>query len=242
MPTITLLKYTTLGNVWRVAEQLDNKKFESGWMTAMVSKYNRNEVFASYWHYEDVEDGVKRVFSEDDADEIVKYLKQNGKTKVLKRTYCFINTLTRTFEIYRGPDMKTGEIITSVEKILNVKFEKVVLKAEQLQKIYSNHATELTQVMFKNIQGLIYEILRGKYLENNEKYHEYLKNFYQSLRVISFRPKIKFLNGNNKYQVTLNGDKGTIRISSNGDFTWRPRYEIRQIIFMIAATAGLLPS
>jgi len=129
-----------------------------------------------------------------------------------------------------------------MEKALNTKFEQIVLKPEQLQKIYSNHATELTQVMFKNVQGLFYEILRGKYLENNDKYREYLRSFYQCLRVISFRPKIKFLNGNNKYQVTLNGDKGTIRISSNGDFVWRPRYEIRQIIFMVAATAGLLPS
>ena len=41
-------------------------------------------------------------------------------------------------------------------------------------------------------------------------------------------------------QVTINGDRGTIKLSSNGIFRWRPRYEIRQLTFLVAATLGLL--
>jgi hypothetical protein len=127
-----------------------------------------------------------------------------------------------------------------LEKLLKVKFTSLNLRSEELQKIYSNHSAELKQAMFKDIDGLMFEILRGNYLENNSKFKEYLKNFPESLRVISFRPKIKFLNRGNKYQVTINGDKGTIRFSSDEVFRWRPRYEIRQIVFIVAAIAGLL--
>jgi hypothetical protein len=242
MPTISLFKYEKLPGVWEISKLLNGKKINGNWFVARLSKYNRNEVFIQYYYYEDVEDGIKRIFSEEDAHEIVSFLKQNGKAKVLKRTYCFINQMTKTLEIYRGPDSKTEEIVNFLEKLLKIKFVPISLKSEDLQRIYSQHSMELKQAMFKNIHGLIYEILRGKFLENNEKYKNYLKNFPQCLRVISFRPKIKFLNSNNKYQITINGDRGTIKFSSNGVFNWRPRYEIRQIIFIIAATLGLLPS
>ena len=48
------------------------------------------------------------------------------------------------------------------------------------------------------------------------------------------------LKGNEKYQVTVNGDKGTMKVSSNGVFKYRSRFEIRQITFLVAATLGLL--
>lgn len=242
MSTITLFKYTGLPDAREVSRQINKKGVSGKWFLANPSKYNRNEVFIQYFYYEDIENGIKKIFSEEDSGEIVSYLKQNGKTKVLKKVYCFINNLTKTLEIYRGLDNKTEEIVSMLERLLNTKFEQISLKSEELQKIYSQHGTELKQAMFKNTHGLIYEILRGKYLENNEKYKQYLQTFPDCLRVVSFRPNIKFLNGNNKYQVTINGDKGTIKLSSNGEFTWRPRLEVRQIIFLIAATAGLLPS
>jgi len=241
MSTITVFTFEKLPKIYEICKSLNGKKFSEAWFTAKPSKYNQNEVFISYWYYESVEESLKRVFSEDDSYEIVSFLKENGKTKVLKRTYCFINLLTKTLEIYRGPDSKTEEILSFLEKLLKVKFIPIKLKSEELQKIYSQHSVELKQVMFKNIEGLIYDILRGNYLENNKKFKEYLQKFPECLRVISFRPKIKFLNSYNKYQVTINGDKGTIRLSE-GMFSWRPRYEIRQIIFLIAVTIGLLVS
>jgi len=76
-------------------------------------------------------------------------------------------------------------------------------------------------------------------LENNKKFKEYMEKFPECLRVISFRPRIKFLNKNSRYQVTVNGDKGTIKISE-GFFSWRPRYEIRQIVFIITRKSNFI--
>lgn len=239
MPTITMFTYGNLPPIIDVCRCLNSRKSGESWLTAKISKYNQSEVFIQFWRYESVEEGLKKTFSEDDMYEIVSFLKENGKSKILRRTYCFINTLTNTLEIYRGPDEKTYEIVSIFEKLLNIKLIQIKVDSEELQKIYSQHSLELKQVMFKNIEGLIYDILRGNYLEENNKFRDYLQKFPDCLRVISFRPKIKFLNNYNKYQVTINGDKGTIRLSQ-GLFSWRPRFEIRQIVFIIASTIGLL--
>lgn len=240
MPTITVFKFDKSIKVSDICRNVNGKKFDERWLTAKESKYSQNEVFIQYWYYEDLEESLKKVFSDEDSYEIVSFLKENGKNKVLKRTYCFINLLTKTLEIYRWPDQKTEEIVQLLEKLLEVKFSELALKSEHLKRIYSEHSTELKQVMFKYMNGLIYEILRGNSLENNAKFNEYLKSFPNCLRVISFRPKIRFLNDHNKYQVTINADKGTIRFSSDDVFSWRPRYEIRQLIFILSSIAGLL--
>ncbi|MEK6910062.1 MAG: hypothetical protein AABW61_03235 [Candidatus Aenigmatarchaeota archaeon] len=241
MSIVSVFKFNNLSGPWQVAKSLHGQKMQDNWMTAFVSKYNRNEVCLNYWFYEDLEDSIKRVFDENESLEVVSYLKQNGKTRVLKRVYCFINMMTKTLEIYTGYEPKLEEIVTTLEAILKTRFTRITLTSESLQKIYSQHSNELKQVMFKNVEGLFYEILRGKYLENNEKFKQYMEKFPECLRVISFRPRIKFLNGNNKYQVTLNGDRGTMRFSSpNGEFNFRPRIEVRQLAFLIASTLGLL--
>jgi len=242
MPTITIFTFENLQTIDEVCTSLNGKKKGESWISARINKYNKDEVFIQYWYYEDVENGLKKIFSEEDSYEIVSFLKENGKNKVLKRTYCFINFITKTLEIYRGPDARTGEILQLLEKNLKIKFNPMNLTSEELKKIYSRHSLELKQVLFKNINGLIYDILRGNNLELNSKFNEYLQAFPSSLRVISFRPKIKFMNEHNKYQVTLNGDKGTMKISSNDVFQWRPRMEIRQLIFILAMTLGFLSS
>ncbi|MGC8812741.1 MAG: hypothetical protein ACP5O8_04140 [Candidatus Aenigmatarchaeota archaeon] len=240
MPTITIFLFEKLGTPFEICKILNDKKFKESWIQAKISKYNKNEVFIQYFYYESLEESLKKAFSEEDMYEIVSFLKENGKNKILKRTYCFINTLTRTLEIYRGPDKKTEEIVSILESLLKIKFSPLRLDSGKLKEIYTRHGVELKQAMFRNVEGLIYEILRGNYLEKNEKFNYYLSKFPSCLRVISFRPKIKFLNSN-KYQVTINGDKGTVKLSS-GYFHWRPRFEIRQIVFIITATLGLLAS
>ncbi|MBI2547607.1 MAG: hypothetical protein HYW23_04150 [Candidatus Aenigmarchaeota archaeon] len=208
MSIVTVFKSDNLPSPWQVAKSLDGQKINDGWLTAFVSKYNRNEICVNHWFYEDLENSLKKVFDEEESMEVVSYLHQNGKTRALKRIYCFINVLMKTLEIYTGSEVKLNEITTGLEELLKVKFTRVTITSDNLQKIYSEHSSELKQVMFKNLEGLFYEILRGKYLENNEKFKQYMEKFPESLRVISFRPRIKFLNGYNKYQVTLNGDIG----------------------------------
>ena len=238
MPTITVYQYKEMLGMHQMLNSLVNAKIDGGWLKAMPSKFSKHEIYMQYCYWESLEDDLKRIFGED--DNVIQVLKENGKNKVLRRVYCFINVVTRTLEIYRGHDAKTDEIVTQFENLLNIKFTQVSITSENLQKIYTQHATELKQAMFKNVEGLIYEMLRGNQLEANGKFKEYLQKFPSCLRVVSFRPKIRFLNGSSKYQVTVNGDKGTIRISENGNWKWRPRTEIRQIVFMLAATLGLL--
>ncbi|MBI1979015.1 MAG: hypothetical protein HYS62_03080 [Candidatus Aenigmarchaeota archaeon] len=241
MSIVTVLKFDGLSSPWQAAKSLDGQKMSDSWLTAFVSKYNRNEVVVNYWVYEDLENDIKKIFDENESLEVVSYLKQNGKTRVLKRIYCYLNTMMKTLEIYTGSEDKIEAIVATIERILQIKLDRVVLTSEELQNIYSQHSNELKQVMFKNVEGLFYEILRGKYLENNDKFKRHMDKFPESLRVISFRPRIKFLNGYNKYQVTLNGDRGTMRFSSpNEQFDFRPRIEVRQLTFLIAATLGFL--
>lgn len=241
MSIVTVLKFDGLSSPWQAAKSLDGQKMSDSWLTAFVSKYNRNEVVVNYWVYEDLENDIKKIFDENESLEVVSYLKQNGKTRVLKRIYCYLNTMMKTLEIYTGSEDKIEAIVATIERILQIKLDRVVLTSEELQNIYSQHSNELKQVMFKNVEGLFYEILRGKYLENNDKFKRHMEKFPESLRVISFRPRIKFLNGYNKYQVTLNGDRGTMRFSSpNEQFDFRPRIEVRQLTFLIAATLGFL--
>jgi len=240
MPTISLYLMEGEISMHDLWIKLKDVKLENGWITSKPSKYNKHELFIQYWWYEDIESEMKKILSEEEAEEIITFLRYNNKIKVLKRAYCFINLITRTLELYRGPDAKTLEIVSTLEKILGIKFTPMKISPEALKDIFLKHSTELKQAMFKNVDGLTYEILRGSSLENNEKFKQYLEKFRDCLRVISFRPKIKFLNGGGKYQVTINGDKGTIKISSNGLFKWRPRYEIRQIIFLVSAAFGSL--
>ena len=242
MPIISVFAFEELPNVPAICKALNGKKIQDSWFNAKPSNYNSDEAFIQFWYYEDLEDSLRKLISEDDAHEIITFLKKDGKDKVLKRTYCFINLFSKTLEIYRGDDARTGEIVSYMEKFLNIKFKKLSFASEDLQKIYKNHSLELKQVMFKNVEGLIYDILRANNLESNVRFKEYLQLFPESLRVISFRPRIRFLDGHNKYQVTLNGDRGTIRLSSNEVFKWRPRYEIRQLTYILASTAGLIKS
>jgi len=242
MSIITVFSFESLPDAQKIVRLLDKKKNEDAWLTAKESKYSKTEVFIQYWYYEDVENILKQTMSEEDVYEIVSFMKNNGKSRILKRTYCFINLFLKTLEIYRGPNKRTDEIVALIEKLLKIKFKPITLGPEELRKIYSEHATELKQAMFTNVDGLIYEILKADNLEDNERYQQCLQAHPKNLRAVTFRPKINFLNGNNRYQVTVNGNKGTIRLSSNDVFQWRPRFEIRQLIFILKNVAGFASS
>jgi len=155
-----------------IINRLDKKKSSNCWMSAEKSNYTDTEVFVQYWYNESIEDCVKRAFSDQDATEIYSVLKQSGRTLVLRRIYCFINMITRTLEVYRGKDTKTDEITAMFERLLETRITPITLRSEELQKLYSMHSTELNQAMFRNIDGLFYEILRGNSLQDNQKFKD----------------------------------------------------------------------
>lgn len=238
MPTVTLLKIEPMPTKSDLIDGLNGKRRNGCWLKAKESKYNKNEIEVDVWYEEDVETGLKRAFS-DEAYEMIEYLKTNGKEKVVRKVYCFINLELKTLEIYRGLDVITYKIKEIVENLLEVNLVTISLDSGHLMHIVKKYSSELKQAMFKYIHGLWYHIIRGRHLEKNGKYKDFIVTKPDALRCVSIIPKIKFLNGNG-YSVTINGDKGTIKMW-DGMFKWKPRLEVRQIV-SIVANVSKLPS
>jgi hypothetical protein len=238
MPTITILRFDELPRLEEATALLNGKKNGANWISARRNKYNQDEIFIQYWYYEGVESGINRAFSEEDGYEIVNVLKENGRDKILKRRYALLNYVTHSLEVYGGLDSRTKELLKLIEKTLKAKFVSLTLTQEELVELYTKHSAELTKVTFRNQQRNEEISITGKNVAASQEFAE-LFGYPWSLREICFRPKIKFMNEHNKYVVSLNGDKGTLRVSSNDVFQWRPRFEIRQLIFAIATVIGI---
>jgi len=234
MPTIKIFTFDE--NVDK--KELVKKIMKSGerGLEAWESKFNRFEVIVRYEFFEDVLKDIRKIF-EESSEEIEALIIKSGKTRVLKRIFCYINTHFKTLEIYYGKENIVERIVNILERITGLKFKPLSLSPYSLIKLYKRYGIELRQAIFKNSEGLYYQILKGRYLERNAKFLEYLRKYGGSLKVITFKPKIKYLNGG-KYFVTFNSDKGTLKFSSQENFKWRPRYEIRQITFLLSFLNG----
>jgi len=219
---------------FQIVREINEKgKGDKEWFSAVLSKSQPEEIIISFFFEESLENHLSKVLEKDELEEVVSVLKQNGNSKIIKKITCFFNAETRILEVYRGPDKLTERIVERLTEITGIVFKRIKISADGLQQIYQKHSLEVTQAMFKNVDGLFYQTLRGNNLETNRRFLEYMSKFKDFLRVISIRPAIKFLNGG-RYQITLNGDKGSIRFSSLTDFKWRPRFEIRQIIDIVS--------
>ena len=230
MTTISLFKFDEILPKEQIIKLLDGRKEDGFWFKAKQSRFRESEIEIDVWYEEDIEAGMHRVFADEAAD-IVQYLKENGKEKIIRKIYCFIDVEKKTLEIYRGYDGLTERIKQRLEKILTTAFVPFSLSSQELVKIVNNHSSELKQAMFKYIHGLWYSIIRGRHLEKNQKYEQYLQTKPDSLRMISIVPKIRYMSPR-EYMVTINGDKGTIKMS-DGIFKWKPRFEVKQIIEFI---------
>ena len=238
MPAITLFIAENIKPKFQIIKEInENGKGEKEWFSAVLNKSQSEEIIVSYFFEESIEEHLSRVLEEDEVEEVISVLKQNGNSKVIKRITSFFNVNNKLLEVYRGPDKITERIVEKLTEITGIQFKRVKVPANGLQQIYQKHSLEITQAMFKNVDGLFYQIMRGNNLETNKRFLEYMAKFKDCLRVISIRPAIKFLNGG-KYQVTVNGDKGSIRFSPLPDFRWRPRFEIRQVVDIVRKYAS----
>jgi hypothetical protein len=106
--------------------------------------------------------------------------------------------------------------------------------------IYSKtQAEKIKEVLEQLLDTEFFEIALG--LDNFEKLGSSHSNKTKTIGKdrITFQPKIKYLTDNKRYFVTINKN-AEIKLSSNEIFTFRPRFEIRQIVFMISTTKGFL--
>jgi len=230
---ITIYKINTNLNVSEIVNRLNNKKFGEDFIRARESKFSSSEVFISYFYAENIESQLKKIVSEEAYDEIVTVLKNNGGLKVIRRVYCFIDVNRKTLEIYRGLDKKTEEIANNIAKCLEASIEQYLFGAEKLIEIMKKHSLEVRQAIFGNINGFISQTFGGRHLERNISFSKFVEKFWNSLIALTIKPKIRFLNGNSKYSVTFNRNKGTIKISNGGEIEVRPRFEVRQIVSLL---------
>ena len=238
MPTITMFIAQNVKPKFQIMKEINEKgKGEKEWFSATLNKSRQEEIIINYFFEESLEEHLSKILDEDEIDEIVSILKQNGNSKIVKKVTCFFNVESRILEVYRGPDKLTEEIVEKLTQITGIVFKRVKISADGLQEIYQKHSLEVTQAMFKNVEGLFYQTLRGNNLETNRRFLECISRFKDCLRVVSIRPAIKFLNGG-RYQITINGDKGSIKFSSLPDFKWRPRFEVRQIVEIVSKYAS----
>lgn len=239
MPAITLFIAENIKPKFQIIKEInENGRGEKEWFSAVLNKSQPEEIIVSYFFEESIEEHLSRVLEEDEIEEVISVLKQNGNSKVIKKITSFFNVNNKLLEIYRGPDKITERIVEKLTEITGIQFKRIKVSSNGLQQIYQRHSFEVTQAIFKNIDGLFYQIMRGSNLETNKRFLEYMTKFKDCLRVISIRPAIKFLNGG-KYQVTVNGDKGSIRFSPLPDFGWRPRFEIRQVVDIVRKYASV---
>jgi predicted RNA-binding protein with EMAP domain len=239
VPAITLFIAENIKPKFQIIKEInENGRGEKEWFSAVLNKSQPEEIIVSYFFEESIEEHLSRVLEEDEIEEVISVLKQNGNSKVIKKITSFFNVNNKLLEIYRGPDKITERIVEKLTEITGIQFKRIKVSSNGLQQIYQRHSLEVTQAIFKNIDGLFYQIMRGSNLETNKRFLEYMTKFKDCLRVISIRPAIKFLNGG-KYQVTVNGDKGSIRFSPLPDFGWRPRFEIRQVVDIVRKYASV---
>ena len=238
MPTITLFIAENIKPKFQIIKEInENGKGEKEWFSAVLNKSQPEEIIVSYFFEESIEEHLSKVLEEDEIEEVISVLKQNGNSKVIKKITSFFNVNNKLLEVYRGPDKITERIVEKLTEITGIQFKRIKVSSNGLQQIYQRHSLEVTQAMFKNIDGLFYQIMRGNNLETNKRFLEYMAKFKDCLRVISIKPAIKYLNGG-RYQVTVNGDKGSIRFSPLPDFRWRPRFEIRQVVDIVRKYAS----
>jgi hypothetical protein len=238
VPAITLFIAENIKPKFQIIKEInENGKGEKEWFSAALNKSQPEEIIISYFFEESIEEHLSKVLEEDEIEEVISVLKQNGNSKVIKKITSFFNVNDKLLEVYRGPDKITERIVEKLTEITGIQFKRVKVPANGLQQIYQRHSLEVTQAMFKNIDGLFYQIMRGSNLETNKRFLEYMAKFKDCLRVISIKPAIKYLNGG-RYQVTVNGDKGSIRFSPLPDFRWRPRFEIRQVVDIVRKYAS----
>jgi uncharacterized alkaline shock family protein YloU len=239
MPTITVFIAQNVKPKLQIIKEInENGKGEKEWFSATLNKSQPEEIIINYFFEESIEEHLSKVLEEDELEEVVSVLRQNGNSKIIKKVTCFFNVNSKLLEIYRGPDKITEKIAEKLTQITGIVFKRVKISAEGLQQIYQKYSLEVTQAMFKNVDGLFYQTMRGSNLETNRRFLEYMVKFKDCLRVISIRPAIKYLNGG-RYQVTINGDKGSIKFSPLPDFKWRPRFEIRQVVDIVRKYASV---
>lgn len=178
MTTISIYKFDNNLDIEEIIKAIDGVEFEdNSYFLAKQSKYCNFEVFIQYFYHKDIQKDLEKLLSATyDGYEIIDFLKKKNKLKVLDRVFIFLNTFTKTLEIYENKNVE--EILTKLKKLLKVDFEPVDLPNKEFYpdiKLLDNRKykvkTKGNKLMFKKngiffkprfeIRQILYQIVNG---------------------------------------------------------------------------------
>jgi len=222
MATITLLHFKTYRSIDEIEKELNKISGERYWIVA--KKENERTIKVIFNYKITLEEAVRKVLN---PIEIKNFFNGSSSQLLTRNVIAFMHFDKEILEVHRGIDYIFNFFIAVIEKHLRIKFTPYYISSDALLKIINNYSISLNQVYFKFVNGFVFEMYKGKYLQHSEFIKEKLRNLHKNLRIITVIPKIRF-EGIPK-SVSINGDKGTIKFSID-DIN---RNELLQIINLI---------
>jgi hypothetical protein len=99
MPAITLFIAESVKPKLQIIKEInENGKGEKEWFSATLNKSQPDEIIISYFFEESIEEHLSRVLGEDEIEEVISVLKQNGNSKVIKKITSFFNVNNRSIQ------------------------------------------------------------------------------------------------------------------------------------------------
>jgi len=122
MPTITVFIAQNVKPKLQIIKEInENGKGEKEWLSATLNKSQPEEIIINYFFEESIEEHLSKVLEEDELEEVVSVLRQNGNSKIIKKVTCFFNVNSKLLEIYRGPDKITEKIAEKLTQITGIR-------------------------------------------------------------------------------------------------------------------------
>jgi len=206
MVTITLLHFKTYRDINEIEKELN--KISSGKYWIVAKKENEKTIKIIFNYKITLEEALRKVLS---ASEIKNFFNGISSKLLTRNIIAYMHFDKEILEVHRGIDYILNFFIVVLERNLKIKFVPYFISSEALLKIMNNYSISLNQVYFKFVNGFVFEMYKGKYLQHSELIKEKLKSLSKHLRIITIIPKIKFDNA--PKSVSINGDRGTLKFS-----------------------------
>ncbi|MEM5821265.1 MAG: hypothetical protein QXP34_03015 [Candidatus Aenigmatarchaeota archaeon] len=222
MATITLLKFKITRNIEEIEKEVNKISSEKYWMIAKKESQNTLKIIFNY--KVSLEEELRKILS---ISEIKNIFNGISSQLLTRNVIAYMHFDKEVLEVHRGIDYIFRFFIAVLEKYLKMKFFPYYIPSEALLSIIQNYSISLNQIYFKFVNGFVFEMYKGKFLQYSEVIRNKINELKRNIRIITVVPTIKF--DSHIKSVTINGDKGTLKFFSESI----SRNEILQIINLI---------
>ncbi|MEM0480812.1 MAG: hypothetical protein QXQ14_01330 [Candidatus Aenigmatarchaeota archaeon] len=217
---ISILYFRTARTAEEIEKELNKVSAEDYWI---IAKRNNNQIKIIFNFSVELEKLLRRVL---EINEIENFFDGKSKQKVKRNIKAIMDFSKNLLIIFRGQDVFTKLFLDVLEKELRIKFLPYYISSKSLYEIIEKYCISLNQIYFKFVNGFVFEMYKGKFLNYSLTIREKMEKFKNNIRIITIIPKIIF--ERKKFSVTINGDKGSLKFFGKPSFK-----EINQIIEMI---------